>query len=299
MSDEEIPLLERVAGYYSQLSTVAADLNAVSDELGKSIAEIDAALKKLNLGITTWVAIHGGDGSPYDDTFWSRDIGYAKVSSKWGISLRTIDGQYSDIDRAETEEWLFNDAPRSLRLEAIDKIPELLEKLSKDAVKTTKEIRARLGEAQAVAEAVKSAASRKVRVPLRVPTHDLKSSATQVKAPEAQAVLSPSTPDVGSLRKTIGSALADAGHNSAAQLLDIGTWTLDGASLRIEVPGVGKRMLALTVNGAAEKIIRQELQRLGAPTRFLAVPNEGVGLNDPHGPAQDPAADASKGVEEW
>jgi DNA polymerase-3 subunit gamma/tau len=39
---------------------------------------------------------------------------------------------------------------------------------------------------------------------------------------------------------------------------------------------VGKKMLSLTVNAAAEKIIRQELQRLGAPTRFLIVPGEGV-----------------------
>ena len=35
-------------------------------------------------------------------------------------------------------------------------------------------------------------------------------------------------------------------------------------------------MLSLTVNAAAEKIIRQELQRLGAPTRFLIVPGEGA-----------------------
>jgi DNA polymerase-3 subunit gamma/tau len=35
-------------------------------------------------------------------------------------------------------------------------------------------------------------------------------------------------------------------------------------------------MLALTVNAAAEKIIRQELQRLGAPTRLHIVPGEGT-----------------------
>jgi DNA polymerase-3 subunit gamma/tau len=35
-------------------------------------------------------------------------------------------------------------------------------------------------------------------------------------------------------------------------------------------------MLSLTVNAAAEKIIRQELQRLGAPSRFLVVPGEGA-----------------------
>ena len=40
---------------------------------------------------------------------------------------------------------------------------------------------------------------------------------------------------------------------------------------------MGKKMLALTVNAAAEKIIRQELQRLGAPTRFLIVPGEAAG----------------------
>jgi DNA polymerase-3 subunit gamma/tau len=35
-------------------------------------------------------------------------------------------------------------------------------------------------------------------------------------------------------------------------------------------------MLGLTVNAAAEKIIRQELQRLGGPARFLMVPGEGT-----------------------
>jgi DNA polymerase-3 subunit gamma/tau len=83
-------------------------------------------------------------------------------------------------------------------------------------------------------------------------------------------------PSMEAVRHAVGCALADAGHNSAAQLLGTGAWTLDGASLRIEVPGVGKKMLALTVNGAAEKIVRQELQRLGAPTRFLVVPAEGA-----------------------
>jgi DNA polymerase-3 subunit gamma/tau len=95
------------------------------------------------------------------------------------------------------------------------------------------------------------------------------------KAPEAdpQTTLAPS---IESLRHAIGSALVNAGHVSAAQLLGAGTWVLDGVSLRIEVPGMGKKMLALTINAAAEKIIRQELQRLGAPARFLIAPGDGV-----------------------
>jgi DNA polymerase-3 subunit gamma/tau len=71
------------------------------------------------------------------------------------------------------------------------------------------------------------------------------------------------------VREVIVAALATAGHSSAAQLLGSGTWTLDGAAVRVAVPGMGKRMLSLTVNAAAEKLIRLELQRLGAPARFL------------------------------
>jgi DNA polymerase-3 subunit gamma/tau len=85
--------------------------------------------------------------------------------------------------------------------------------------------------------------------------------------------------NIDSVRHAVGSALVEAGHVSAAQLLGSGTWNLDGSSLRIEVPGMGKKMLALTVNAAAEKIIRQELQRMGAPSRFMVVPGEGVAVS--------------------
>lgn len=94
------------------------------------------------------------------------------------------------------------------------------------------------------------------------------------KAPEA-AALPIGAPSMEALRHAIGSALVAGGHTSAVQLLGSGTWILDGASLRIEVPAMGKKMLALTVNAAAEKIMRNELQRLGAPTRFLVIPGDG------------------------
>jgi DNA polymerase-3 subunit gamma/tau len=94
-------------------------------------------------------------------------------------------------------------------------------------------------------------------------------------APQA-AVAEASLPSIDSIRHAVVSALAEGGHVSASQLLGAGKWTIDGASLRIEVAGMGKKMLALTVNAAAEKIIRQELQRLGAPTRLLVVPGEGT-----------------------
>jgi DNA polymerase-3 subunit gamma/tau len=42
------------------------------------------------------------------------------------------------------------------------------------------------------------------------------------------------------------------------------------------------------VNAAAEKIIRQELQRLGAPSRFMVVPGEGAA--QPSAPIAAPLA---------
>jgi DNA polymerase-3 subunit gamma/tau len=93
------------------------------------------------------------------------------------------------------------------------------------------------------------------------------------KAPSAAA--SPGeAADVDTLRQAVVQALAQAGHQSASTLLGAGAWTIDGANLRIEVAGMGKKMLSLTVNAAAEKIIRQELQKAGGPARFMVVPGE-------------------------
>lgn len=44
-------LQERVSAAFDKLAESAAELNAVSDELGKPIPAIDAALQKLNLGV--------------------------------------------------------------------------------------------------------------------------------------------------------------------------------------------------------------------------------------------------------
>jgi len=87
------------------------------------------------------------------------------------------------------------------------------------------------------------------------------------KAPENTAALAGNL-TVEHIREAIVAALATAGHTSAAQLLGSGEWSLESGSVRVHVPGMGKKMLSLTVNAAAEKIFRHELQRLGAPAKF-------------------------------
>lgn len=157
MTSDQDSLATKVQSSYQRLSVVASDLNKVSDELGKSVAELDAALKKLNLGITAWIDIHSND-DPQTATHWSEELGYAKVAGKWGIALRTISGDYNWPDQDDVEIWLFNDAPRALRLSAIGLIPALLEELSVQAVDNTEKIKAKLADAQEVAKVVRASA---------------------------------------------------------------------------------------------------------------------------------------------
>jgi hypothetical protein len=147
---------ERVQAAFRQLSATAISLNAASDELGKTITELDAALKYLNLGIPAWVQICGNEDENGD--FWSRNIGYARIGNQWGIALGTIRGN-NNFDHADEEEWLFNDAPRWMRIEGIAKIPELLEKLTKQASDTTERIKKKTAEAKELAVAIKAAAA--------------------------------------------------------------------------------------------------------------------------------------------
>jgi DNA polymerase-3 subunit gamma/tau len=110
--------------------------------------------------------------------------------------------------------------------------------------------------------------------PAPSPTAENLTEGALARAPLAAESAVP--PSIEAIRQAVVTALTAAGHESAALLLGAGAWTLSGSSVRVETAGMGKKMLALTVNAAAEKIIRQELQRLGAPTRFMPVAGEGV-----------------------
>lgn len=130
----------RATAAYERLARSSSELNAVSDELAVPIAQVEEGLKRLNLGIETWVNF-AGDSDEYD-RFWDRAIGYAKVTNKWGIAIRSragfIDGDFT------TDFWLFSDAPRAYRLESVDKLPELLEALVTAAEDTASKLKTKV-----------------------------------------------------------------------------------------------------------------------------------------------------------
>jgi hypothetical protein len=119
------------------LAEKAKLVNDLTDELNASFAKIDLALKALNLGIETWYRV------PCQDF----EIGYAKVSNTWGLSLRLV----IDPDRDwEAKEWHICDAPRVLRLAAVEHIPGLFEEMTKEANALTRRIETALANARVV-----------------------------------------------------------------------------------------------------------------------------------------------------
>ena len=129
---------EKVQTDFPALSVVASSLNSASDELSKVIAVLDEALKKLNLGLTVWVVFESHSVEPwqFDDEY----IGYCKVNGKWGIALQRAWGANRENDFDREGPWLFNEAPREMRLKSVDAIPKLIEALSSAASEMTKKV---------------------------------------------------------------------------------------------------------------------------------------------------------------
>lgn len=139
MAEKQASLIERVHTSYQQLSLAAINLNIASEELSRAIAVLETALQKQHLGISAWTRISGGDDEA-SGYWWSRDIGYTQVGDKWAIALRSVSGEYSVPDSESQTEWPFNEAPRWMQVEAVGKIPDLIDKLTTQAVETAKKL---------------------------------------------------------------------------------------------------------------------------------------------------------------
>jgi len=157
--------IAKIQSHFQTLSAEAKLLNQASDELTNVVGILDDTLGKLNLGLSVWVLITtwtddidispsaGITVSPVNR--YSKDeIGYSKVSGKWGIALRRVNGDDMSGDEEVEGPWLFHDAPRQLRLSSVDKIPELVQKLSEEASDAAKKIQKKAQEVRELAAAI-------------------------------------------------------------------------------------------------------------------------------------------------
>lgn len=132
-------------------------MNTASDELTSSVSTLGESLKKLNVGLTVWVTFRSRDDDEEPQRYDLDQIGYAKINGVWGIAIQTMYGDEARNEHGGMGPWLFNEAPRELRLVAVDKLPELIEELAKEAFNTTRRVQQKAQQVRELAQAISNA----------------------------------------------------------------------------------------------------------------------------------------------
>jgi prefoldin subunit 5 len=143
--------LDRLNRDFSALAEHAAVLNKASDELRIAIDTLDSALQKLNIGLPIWVSfdeelnLTRDYGSIYE-------VGYDKVNGRWCLAIRREDRllQGTKLDGP----WPYNDAARDLRLLAVQKLPDVIQELTKQAAALRTKVSEAAQSVRALADAI-------------------------------------------------------------------------------------------------------------------------------------------------
>jgi hypothetical protein len=167
MTEDSASLPARISALYKQLAASADVLNSASDELANGIAPLEGALQRLNIGIECWTPI--AELKRNDSGVITRHVGYAKLNGVWRVALReSLDypnsvngslGALAGLYQKKDEMWPFNEAPRHLRLDAIEHLPTLLERLVKKSEAVAKRIAERTAAARSLAAAIQQASA--------------------------------------------------------------------------------------------------------------------------------------------
>jgi hypothetical protein len=129
--------LSKIDSNLKELTVAAEALNSVSDQLTKQVSAIEAVVNKLNLGIKAKVIAYQASNMDQTETHYVK-LAYGKASGRWGFFIEEFTDQVDWPEYDDFESWPFTEAPRQLRITAVDKIPELLEALVKESAETTK-----------------------------------------------------------------------------------------------------------------------------------------------------------------
>jgi hypothetical protein len=140
----------KIQANLQELTTTADVLNDLSERLTKQVAEIEAAVNKLNLGITASVEVESwADERALQWETWR--LAYGKDGGKWGFLLQHLSGTRNFPEADSYEQWAFQDLSRERRLRAVEKIPMLMEALVARSKKVASELSGKLSYAQSLA----------------------------------------------------------------------------------------------------------------------------------------------------
>jgi hypothetical protein len=148
-------MADNVSALLKQLSSASQSLTEASNILTEQIKEIEKALASYNLGVqVSTVLRHLSTEVDIGTHVVSCDqvdsFGYFKHNGKWGLFVTT----YTDgLDDEKT--WPLHDAPRELRILAVDSIPALLEKMVAGATTLAAEVTTKAEFAKSLANSLR------------------------------------------------------------------------------------------------------------------------------------------------
>ncbi|HEY1648095.1 MAG TPA: hypothetical protein VGF96_08945 [Terracidiphilus sp.] len=128
----------------------AAELNAVTKSLAKTIEDIEEGLQRLNLGVSAWVPLSSSENG--DST---QSLGYAKLQGRWGLVVRNY--QYDGGgDVVGYDDSFLLASPRETRVWAAGELQNLFLALANAADSLTIKIKTNLSSADVLAEVLSS-----------------------------------------------------------------------------------------------------------------------------------------------
>lgn len=128
-----------IKAHLKSLSSTAASLNEASDALSQVVAQIEARLNALNVGVEADVTVIEWSAPEEGSEQWRLAYGKIESTKKWGFEIKCI-GPEDQYGRSDVERWPFKDAPRDYRIRAVSKIPALMKALEESASNTAREI---------------------------------------------------------------------------------------------------------------------------------------------------------------
>lgn len=158
-SDAPAPPPAVISAFHEELSAASSEIAAASQELNVPVTAVENYLSSLNIHVPAWVKVKGW--STDQGGFWLRELGYDYVDGGWHIAIRESDGDEDDPERQTVRTWSFNRSPRKSRISAIDKLPELIQDVAKEAVKTARRLREKAAEANAFTASLPTAKPKK------------------------------------------------------------------------------------------------------------------------------------------
>jgi hypothetical protein len=124
----------------TELAALATELNTASSSLNNTIAEINRQPAALNIGLEVWVGTYNSN---------AYEVGYAKIDSGWGLATRNVFEPSDDDDAGESnaqnigysEAASLMLAPRSIRIDALNNLDQIINSLKTEAKSSINTIR--------------------------------------------------------------------------------------------------------------------------------------------------------------